>query len=90
MRKYPPLRKLCSLLDKRVWEGGSFRRKGQSTVVFWEGRWWCKQGVVCRLWSKGEVVCKMGYNCGVVCRLGCKCGVVVYSSNEVLCIHIHR
>ena len=52
MRKYPPLRKLCSLLDKRVWEDGSFHRKGQSIVVFWEDRLWCKNGVVCRLKGK--------------------------------------
>ena len=47
--------------------------------------------MVCRLWGKMVgVVCNVGYNCGAVCRLGCKCGVVVYSSNEVLCIHIRR
>ena len=74
MRKYPPLRKLRSLLDKRVWEN---RRKGQSNVVVCEGRLWCKQGLACRLWGKKGVHCKVGYNCGVVCRLGCKCGVVV-------------
>ena len=77
MRKYPPLRKLCSSLDKRVWVDGSFRRKGQSNVVVCQGRLWCKQGVACRLWGKKGVVCKVGHNCGVVCRLGCKCGVVV-------------
>ena len=63
MRTPPLLRTLLSLLDKRVWEDGSFQ--GQSTVVVCEGRLWGKHGVVCRLWGKWEVVCKVGYNCGV-------------------------
>ena len=77
MRKYPPLCKLRSLLDERVWDDGSVRREGQSNVVVCEGRLWCKQEVACRMWGKKGVICKVGYNCGVVCRLGCKCGVVV-------------
>ena len=70
------LHKPLSLLDKRVWEDGSFCRKGQSIEEVCEDRSWCKQAVVCRLWGKMVgVVCNVGYNCGVVYRLGCKCGV---------------
>ena len=85
MRKYPPLRKRCSLLDKRERKNRSVCRKGQSSVVVCEGRLWCKKGMARRLWGRKGVVCNVGYNCGV----GCKCGVVVKGSNEVLCIHFH-